>query len=214
MRKRFINLIVIAIIFFLSVGGYYLLKWYMPPAPKPLENLWTVPAFSFISQSNDTVTSAMLRDHVYIADFIFTNCKGTCPNLSKNFVEVQKAYQNDTRVKLVSFSVDPERDSVPQLKLYAKRYGAIDGKWFFCTGEKKQLADLFVNGFKVPVDMDHIDSAGQITHSEKIMLVDQDGIVRKFYDGTKDENIDSLINNIEYLLVEKRNTQGKINFDR
>lgn len=186
-----------------------MLKWYMPPAPKPLDNLWNVPAYAFITQNNDTLKSDMLSDHVYVADFIFTNCKGTCPNLSKNFVEVQTAYKNDTRVKLVSFTVDPERDSIAQLKSYANRYGAIDGKWFFCTGSKKDLGNLFLNGFKVPVDMEHIDSAGQITHSDKIMLVDQDGIVRKFYDGTKDENIDSLINNIEYLLVEKRDAPGQ-----
>ena len=203
MKGKFANLLVLVVIFFLSVGGYYLLKWYMPTPPKPLEKMWLVPSYKFLTQNNDTLNSETLKEHVYVADFIFTNCKGTCPNLSKNFVEIQNAYKNDTRVKLVSFSVDPNRDSVPALKSYANRYGAVDGKWFFLTGQKKDLANIIMNGFKFPVDMDHMDNDGQITHTEKIALVDGDGIVRKYYDGTVDTNIDSLINNIEYLLVEK-----------
>jgi len=200
MKGRVANTLVIAVILFLSVGGYYLLKWYMPTPPKPLPQLWSVTPFKFVSQTGDTISSDLLKGHVYVADFIFTNCEGTCPNLSRHFMEIQNAYKEDTRVKLLSFSVDPDRDSIGALKEYSKRYNATEGKWFFMTGAKKDLADLFMNGFKVPVDMDHLDAKGQITHSEKVMLVDGDGMVRKYYDGTVDNNIDSLINNIEYLI--------------
>ena len=209
MKGRVANTLVIAVILFLSVGGYYLLKWYMPTPPKPLPQLWSVTPFKFVSQTGDTISSALLKGHVYVADFIFTNCEGTCPNLSRHFMEIQNAYKEDTRVKLLSFSVDPDRDSIGALKEYSKRYNATEGKWFFMTGAKKDLADLFMNGFKVPVDMDHLDAKGQITHSEKVMLVDGDGMVRKYYDGTVDNNIDSLINNIEYLLVEKHKEPGQ-----
>jgi len=209
MKGRVANTLVIAVILFLSVGGYYLLKWYMPTPPKPLPQLWSVTPFKFVSQTGDTISSDLLKGHVYVADFIFTNCEGTCPNLSRHFMEIQNAYKEDTRVKLLSFSVDPDRDSIGALKEYSKRYNATEGKWFFMTGAKKDLADLFMNGFKVPVDMDHLDAKGQITHSEKVMLVDGDGMVRKYYDGTVDNNIDSLINNIEYLLVEKHKEPGQ-----
>ncbi len=104
---------------------------------------------------------------------------------------------------MLSHTVDPEHDRPEQLKAYARKYDAIPGKWYFLTGSKSQIYNLAMHGYYLPtVDAGLKEGNPNETfiHSEKLVLVDKEGIVRGFYDGTNKEDVDRLVLEIRVLL--------------
>src|SRR6202011_5619549 len=75
--------------------------------------------FQLTNQNGRTFGSAQLIGKIWIADFIFTSCSGPCPMISSRMSELQKPLQT-TDVHLVSFSVDPEKDTPDVLRSYAE----------------------------------------------------------------------------------------------
>lgn len=174
----------------------------LPNQQKEVRSYWDAPAFTYETQNGDTLSSNELKGHAYVADFIFTSCEGVCPNLSKTMSLIQLNFKNDNRLKLVSFTVDPDRDSIPVLKEYAKRYDAIDGKWYFLRGEKESVWNMAQQGFKVPVVYTPEGGKGnEFTHTERIVLVDEDGKIRGFYNGLDKQMMDTFYNNLASILV-------------
>ena len=78
----------------------------------------TVPGFQLTNQNGQPFGSAQLSGKIWIADFIYTTCPGPCPMISGRMSELQKPLDK-TDVHLVSFSVDPERDTPEVLRGYA-----------------------------------------------------------------------------------------------
>ncbi len=157
----------------------------------------TIADFSLTNQNGETITQADYKDKIYIADFFFTTCPTICPIMTKNMVEIQKRLKDDD-VLLLSHSVTPKIDSVTQLKKYALEKGVDDRLWNLVTGDKKQIYDLArksymavkTNGDGGPYDM---------IHTENFMLVDKKRQVRGFYDGTKMEDIEQLMEDLNIL---------------
>ena len=103
---------------------------------RQLDFYGTVPDFTLISQAGQTTNLKDLEGKVWVADFIYTNCTGPCPRMSSEMRQVQEAVRNLTEVKLVSFTVDPVRDTPQVLAVYAKRFQAEPSRWLFLTGEQ------------------------------------------------------------------------------
>ncbi|WP_233507224.1 SCO family protein [Adhaeribacter pallidiroseus] len=158
-----------------------------------------IPDFRFVSQEGKTVTQATLNNNVYVANFFFASCQDVCKKMSAQMVRVNEAFRNNPQVKLVSYTVDPERDSVAVLKRYAEMYQADAAKWLFLTGSKKELYTLAQNGYKVAA-MQAPGSVPDFIHSEKLILVDKGKHVRGIYDGTNSQDVDRLITEITVLL--------------
>ena len=108
----------------------------------------SVPEFTLTNQDGRTFGSADLRGKIWIADFIYTTCPGPCPMISNRMSELQEPLKN-TDVHLVSFSVDPEKDTPNVLQTYAEKLGAEDGRWDFLTGPKSSIYRLSRDGFKL-----------------------------------------------------------------
>ncbi|MFN3135349.1 MAG: SCO family protein [Candidatus Kryptonium sp.] len=161
-----------------------------------------IPEFSLIEHHGQEINLEKLKGSIFVADFFFTSCAGICPRMTEQMTRVQEAFKNEQRVKLVSFTVDPERDSVWVLSMYAKGWGAIDGKWFFVTGEKKKIYELARRGFKLPVE-EGDSGPGDFIHSDKFVLVDGKGRIRGYYSGTDPEDVDKLIKDVKLVLKEK-----------
>jgi protein SCO1 len=164
-----------------------------------------IPEFKLIDQNGNTFTSAQTKGKIYVADFIFTRCKTICPKMTSQLARVQDAFQQNTDVLLVSHSVDPNYDSAEILRGFAKQNEAKDGKWFFLTGDKKAIYNLGINGYKVSVaDASAYDKNVSIDetfiHTEKLLLIDKEGYIRGFYDGTDKKEVDRLILEIKVLL--------------
>ncbi|MBO0358763.1 SCO family protein [Hymenobacter sp. BT186] len=153
--------------------------------------------FTLSSQSGRLVSQKDLSNGVYVANFFFATCPGACPRMNSQMARVQEKFRNEPRVKLVSYTVDPEHDSVAVLGRYAEQYGAIAGKWFFLTGDKTALYRLATEEFKLPAPS---GAAPGIVHSQNLYLVDRDKRVRGIYDGMKPKDVDRLMTEINVLL--------------
>ncbi|RDC61566.1 hypothetical protein AHMF7616_00145 [Adhaeribacter pallidiroseus] len=205
-------LLLVPIFLFLFLKGFgtnhYSLQTYYPeidsttelPVVKSGDTVFQkIPDFRFVSQEGKTVTQATLNNNVYVANFFFASCQDVCKKMSAQMVRVNEAFRNNPQVKLVSYTVDPERDSVAVLKRYAEMYQADAAKWLFLTGSKKELYTLAQNGYKVAA-MQAPGSVPDFIHSEKLILVDKGKHVRGIYDGTNSQDVDRLITEITVLL--------------
>jgi protein SCO1 len=178
-------------------------KWNQPEMDTVFH---TIPDWKLIDENGVAFSGSSLKGKIYIADFFFTRCESICPKMSTQLTRVQDIFSKEDEVQLASFSVDPTHDTPEMLKEYAKKYDAKAGKWHFFTGTKTQIYPLAVKGYYVPVaDASEYDKAVKnpdetFIHSEKLILVDKEGHIRGFYDGTDKKDVDKLILEIRVLL--------------
>lgn len=158
----------------------------------------TIADFSLTNQNGETITQEDYKGKIYIADFFFTTCPTICPIMTKNMVDLQKALGKDSDVMLLSHSVTPEIDSVTQLKKYAIEKGVDDRNWNLVTGDKKQIYELARKSY-LAVKTDGDGGPFDMIHTENFILVDKDKRIRGFYDGTKKEDMDKIMADIEIL---------------
>lgn len=158
----------------------------------------TIADFSFVNQNGDTITQKDYEGKIYVADFFFTTCGSICPKMSRNLSEVQTAILDNPKVLLLSHTVFPETDSVPVLKKYAIKYGVKDAKWNLVTGSKKDIYTMARKSY-LAVKMGKPSELLDMVHTENFVLVDEKRRIRGFYDGTKEEDIQRLIEDINFL---------------
>ena len=163
----------------------------------PLPTLWSVPAYRLVDQEGKTRTPEDLRGSVWVADFIFTSCKSICPVLSAKMVQVQRAIP-DARLKFVSFSVDPERDTPEALRAYAKRWAPDETRWTLLATTKDSLAEL-AKGMKTFVERQPDPDA--TVHTGELFLMDDRGRVRGLY-STDGDSFAQLVPDARRLLGE------------
>jgi protein SCO1/2 len=159
--------------------------------------LGTVPDFSLTERSGSVVRTADLDGSVWIAGFIFTRCPDVCPALTARMADLQKSLAGSPGVRLVSFSVDPSHDTPEVLRGYAERAGARDG-WMFLTGPRDQVAALLKDGFRVAF-ADDGPAEAPITHSDRLVLVDQERRIRGYYHGREPDDLARLARDAERL---------------
>ena len=158
----------------------------------------TIADFSFTNQNGKTITQQDYEGKIYVADFFFTTCGSICPKMTTNLSDIQKAFANNPKVKLLSFTVFPETDSVPVLKAYAKKNQVNDAKWNLVTGDKKEIYTLARKSY-LAVKLGKPSELYDMVHTENFILVDTKKRVRGFYDGTNKEDIKRLIEDITFL---------------
>jgi protein SCO1/2 len=158
-----------------------------------------IPDFRLISQEGKTVSQADLEGKIYVANFFFASCQDVCKKMAVQMGRVNDAFRKEPSIKLISYTVDPERDSVAVLKQYADMYRADADKWLFLTGPKKEIYQLAQQGYKVAA-MQAPGNVPDFIHSEKLLLIDKDKHVRGIYDGTSSKDVDRLITEIAVLL--------------
>jgi protein SCO1/2 len=170
-------------------------------ASRPLESRGIVPSFELINQNGQPFGSSQLAGKIWIADFIFTSCPGPCPMVSSRMSELQKPLQKSD-VHLISFTVDPEKDTPEVLRGYAEKLKAEPGRWDFLTGPKPAIYDLSKNGFKLAVS-DGSEETGVPVHSTRVVLVDRHGAIRGYYDALAPDAVTKLLADTSHLLREQ-----------
>ena len=154
--------------------------------------------FSFENQNGKTITQDDYEGKIYIADFFFTTCPTICPKMTANMGSIQEEILNDSTVMLISYSVTPKIDSVPQLKKYAIEKGVNDEKWNLLTGNKKEIYTMARKSYLV-VKEDGDGGPYDMIHTENFILVDPKKRIRGFYDGTDTLAMRELIIDLEIL---------------
>jgi len=159
-----------------------------------------IPEYSYINQDSIIVTHDSLKDFIYLSDFFFTSCPSICPVVKKQMLRLYDKYKDNDKIRLVSHTIDPKRDTPEKLKKYARDLKVDDRKWMFLTGDKEELLDMadeyFVTAYEDP------DAPGGFDHSGLILLVDTNRHIRAFAQGTDPEDVTELFGDIEKLLDE------------
>ena len=160
--------------------------------------------FRLTNQNGKIITQRDYQDKIYVADFFFTTCPTICPKMTENMALIQARILDDSQVKLLSFSVTPQIDSVAQLKRYAIEKEVNDQKWNLVTGDKKEIYTLARKSF-LAVKEDGNGGPFDMIHTENFILVDPEKRIRGFYDGTDIKAMEELLQDITTLKQEYPN---------
>lgn len=160
-----------------------------------LPKLNTIQDFSLTNHHQTQITLTDLKNHIWVADFVFTTCSGVCPMMSQHMSAISKAFQDHNDVKMVSISVNPENDTPEVLTTYAKKYNAND-RWLFLTGNREDIQKLAVDSFKMG-DMKEI-----VFHSSHFVLVDRRGRIRGYYNSEDSVRMGELVSDLKSLRKE------------
>jgi protein SCO1/2 len=178
----------------------------------PVLSQTTMPDFSFVTHTKDTLHRTELRGKIVIADCIFTRCPGICKDLTSQMTRVEHYFTTNTNFKsdfrLLSFTVDPAVDTVETLAIYAKEKGVKTDKWKFLTGEKDSLYNFIVNFLKLPA-LEVQSISEPFAHSERMVLIDKEGFIRGYYDGTDTTTVNLLMRDAALLDVHYVIEEGK-----
>jgi protein SCO1 len=189
----------------LFIGFYFALTRFVPGfGTQVLPVLSYVPPFSFDNQQGRRVTDKDVAGKVYVAEYFFTTCKGICPRMNVNMKRLSGDLAGETDFRILSYTVDPETDSVGRMKHYADSLGADPQRWWFLTGRKDSLYHLARNGYLLDDPKNNaLNINEQFLHTQFVALVDRGGRVRKIYDSLKQDELDELEKDISALLKEK-----------
>jgi protein SCO1/2 len=161
----------------------------------------TIEDFSFLDQDSQIVTNSTFSNKIYVADFIFLSCPSICPKMNMGMIKVYEEFKNNDTVLFLSHTIDPDRDSIKRLKLFAQNINAKSNKWHFVTGKQETILDLaeksyFSNAYKDST------AEGGFVHSGGLLLIDKNRFIRGVYDGTDESETQRLIKDIRILLKE------------
>jgi protein SCO1 len=161
----------------------------------------TIPAWKMMNQDSVEVTNKSLAPYIYVADFFFTSCPSICPKVAKEMLKIHDEFKDNPKVKVVSFTLDPKRDTPSKLKLYGDNLSIDHSKWWLLSGDKDFTLELASSYFVAAFEDDTVP--GGFDHSGKIILVDQNGHVRSFSEGTDPKETPRLIKDINKLLEQE-----------
>jgi protein SCO1 len=228
MNKKATLALMLAIL--LPLTGYYMVKYYSKDAvhmpgkyyvPDSLvtkqkngktyiDTVWhKVKNIQFTNQLGKQVNLNDLHGKIIVLDFFFTRCPSICPGLAKSMKRLQDSFvKNDSIVQFISISIDPEHDSVPQLRKFADRYNVNHDTWWLVTGNKQEIYDFALNEIKANVADPGVDTA--FIHTENFFLLDSNRIVRGFYNGFDTTAQSRLVRDIPLLMLERDKTAPSV----
>ncbi|MEP6536352.1 MAG: SCO family protein [Bryobacteraceae bacterium] len=156
-----------------------------------------VPDFVLTDQTGQPFRSAQkLNGHVWLANFIFTNCMGPCPRMTSQMKQVIAQAKDSAGLEVVTFTIDPDRDTPEVLAAYAKRFQADPMRWHFLTGSRGDLRRLSWDTFHLS------DIGGALEHSTRFVLIDRTGQIRGYYETSDTESIAKLLEDIRTVTKE------------
>lgn len=157
--------------------------------------------FKLVDQNGDTITNSTYEGKIYVADFFFTTCKSICPKMSRNMVTLSNELIDEPNIMFLSHSVMPEVDSVAVLREYADKYNVDDSRWHLVTGNKEQIYDLARKSYFAATN-EGDGGVDDFIHTENFILIDPHRRIRGFYDGTSQEEMERLIEELDALKLE------------
>lgn len=188
----------------LSEEGTYIVDSLGYPGNHPTDaqgNLILKPVrdWTYINQDRDTVTNKDLLGQVYVVDFFFTSCPTICPKVKGNMLRIHEKFGKRDDFKLLSFTIDPKRDTPEVMKDYVAKLGVSNtDEWWYLHGDKLETYDLDADYLSVAEE--NPNAPGGFDHSGYIVLVDEKGFVRAYASGLQEDEVDHLMEDIELLL--------------
>ncbi|WP_293884604.1 SCO family protein [Sphingobacterium sp. UBA1498] len=160
----------------------------------------TIPTFNLLNQDSVMISDKDFEGKVYIANFFFTHCPSICPTMNRNLLKIYQQYKDNEEVRFLSHSIDFKYDQPYVLKDYATKLGVTNNHWQFVSGTKAEIYGL-ANQYLVYTAEDK-NAPGGYDHQGYLVLIDKDKKIRGAYDGTNDEQVKKLMNDLPLLLSE------------
>lgn len=161
--------------------------------------------FSFKNQLGNIINEKTVDDKVYVADFFFTSCPTICPAVKAQMKKIYDKFKNKKDFLMLSYSIDPKRDTIGRLAWYAKKLNVdLAGNWHFLTGKESDVYRLAQKEYISHAE-ENPEEPGGFGHSVYILLVDRKRQIRGAYDGTDPKKVAQLLQDISILLNEKEN---------
>jgi cytochrome oxidase Cu insertion factor (SCO1/SenC/PrrC family) len=129
--------------------------------------LGPMPDVPAVERSGRAVRTGDLLGRWVVADLVFTSCGGPCPRLTAQMKTLQDALPADEDLRLVTFTVDPARDTPEVLAKYARDFGADPQRWWF----RRIVGDAFRL----------LPEEDLLFHSNHFLLIDPEGRLRALY---------------------------------
>ena len=136
---------------------------------------------------------------MYVVDFFFTSCTSICSIMTRNMAKVQEEFINNENFMLLSMSVTPEIDTIEILKTYTRQKGVKDSKWNITTGPKKHIYELARKSYFAVAEQGD-GGLQDFIHTPNFILVDSEKQIREIYDGTDENEVYRLIEDIKVLV--------------
>lgn len=162
----------------------------------------SVAPFAFLNQDSVVVTDKDFNGKIYVADFFFTSCNTICPTMHRNMLKVYEKFKANPEVKILSHSIDIKYDVPSRLKKYAVKLGVTGTQWEFVHGNRSSIFEQATGDYLVAAFEDDKDPQG-LVHQGWFMLVDKKKQLRGAYDGTKPDEVERLMTEMEILLKEE-----------
>jgi cytochrome oxidase Cu insertion factor (SCO1/SenC/PrrC family) len=171
------------------------------------DDLFTLPQFTLTERDGSQFGLQDLKGKVWVASFVFTRCAGPCTRVSGTMARLQHELADEPDARLVSFSVDPEYDRPQVLSDYARKFAAQPGRWYFLTGDPKQVYGLIRDGFHLtaqPNQGAERTPGNEVMHDTRLLVVDRRSHVRAYYDSSDPDAAEAVRSKVRKLLTEKR----------
>lgn len=158
---------------------------------------------SFTNQLGQPVSLYDIKGKVIVMDFFFSRCPTFCPGMARAMKKLQDSFKkNDTSfVQFISVSIDPEHDSVSQLRKFADKFNVNPDNWWLVTGDKKEIYDFALQEMKASVADAEVDTG--FIHTQNFFLLDREKIVRGWYNAFDSAAQQKLVRDIPLLMLEK-----------
>ncbi|WP_026898413.1 SCO family protein [Daejeonella oryzae] len=166
----------------------------------------TIEPFSYLNQDSTLVTEKDFNGKIYVADFFFTSCNTICPVMHRNMLNVYEKFKGNPKVKFLSHSIDSKYDVPSKLKKYADKLGIEGTQWEFVHGSSDSIYNVSAKNYLVAAYEDKTDPQGFV-HQGWFILVDENKHMRGAYDGTKDDQVEQMVADMQILLNEKKTNE-------
>lgn len=182
---------------FLIVGLLLVAGCTKSTEPPPI--LSEIPAFSLIDQDGKAFSRGALDGRLWVADFVFTHCRSSCPRLTAHMEGLQTRLSDVPNAQFLSVSVDPRNDTPKVLKAYMTDNELSEVNWRFITGDEETIRTVVQDGFKVGLaEGDGSPGTEEVMHSNHFVLLDDRARVRGYYRANND-GIEDLERDLRYL---------------
>lgn len=162
----------------------------------------TIAPFQYLNQDSVLISDKEFDGKIYVADFFFTSCNTICPTMHRNMLKVYEKFKGNPEVKILSHSIDAKYDVPSRLKKYADKLGLEGNKWEFVHGLSDSIYNISAKNYLVAAYEDKSDPQGFV-HQGWFILVDKSKHLRGAYDGTKEDQVEQMIKDMQILLNEK-----------
>jgi protein SCO1/2 len=202
MRQKIFIWLFMVLVLSVPAGLWFIVKWHEHRSDLPVLGVpgHTIGNFEVVDQNGRNINAEALDKKITVANFFFTHCPVVCPKMMTQLKRVQASVERD--IQIMSFSVDPERDSVPVLKKYDGKHN-ISKNWLLLTGNKREIYRLARNEMLV-IATDGDGGPDDFIHSDNLLLVDHKRQLRGFYKGTDERQVNQLIEDINKLSKERQ----------